>query len=97
MYRWKRRITGVVLGTFAMNALTFGLAPAGYSASLNCTTKVFNTAATATCTGQGKWRLRIDCKAERDVVTKWVQQNGGTLKIGDECTFKARNATVESN
>lgn len=64
--------------------------------NLSCSTKVFNTAATATCTGSGTWRLRIDCKNERDYVGGWNYQSGGTLKKGGECTFKARGASVES-
>lgn len=95
MHTWKRGMIGIALGTLAMNALTLSLARSAYSANLNCSTRVFNTAATATCSGTGKWRLRIDCKAERDVVTRWVEQKGGTLKIGGECSFKARKATVE--
>ncbi len=64
--------------------------------NLNCTTKVYNTAATATCSGSGTWRLRIDCKGEPDYVGGWNYQSGGTLKKGGECTFKARGASVES-
>jgi len=95
MHAWKRRITGVALGAFAMNALTLSLAQPGYGANLNCTPKVFNTAAQAICTGTGRWRLRIDCRAQRDVVTRWVDQKGGTVKLEGECRFKARKATVE--
>jgi hypothetical protein len=64
--------------------------------NLNCSTKVYNTAATATCTGSGTWRLRIDCQAQPDYVGGWNYQTGGTLKKGGECRFKARGATVES-
>jgi hypothetical protein len=64
--------------------------------NLNCTTKVYNTAATATCTGSGTWRLRIDCQAQPDYVGGWNYQSGGTLKKGGECRFKARGASVES-
>jgi hypothetical protein len=95
MHTWKRGTTGIALGIFAMNALTLSLARPAHSAKLNCSTRVLNTAATATCSGVGTWRLRLDCKAEPDAVTRWVVQKGGTTKIGDECTFKARKATVE--
>ncbi|HEY9622542.1 MAG TPA: hypothetical protein V6C78_19440 [Crinalium sp.] len=96
----RKHITGIALGVFAINALTFGLIRPAYSATtsngnLNCTTQVNNTAATATCSGTGVWRLRIDCAAEADYVSEWVGQGGGAVQKRGECTFKARNATVE--
>ena len=95
MHTLKRRITGIALGAFAMNALTLSLAPAAYAADLNCTPKVYNTAASAKCTGRGEWRLRIDCKNQKDYVGNWITQKGGTITATGECRFKARKATVE--
>jgi hypothetical protein len=97
-----KHITGMMLGTLAISTLTFSLTRPAYSAnvsngSLNCTTQVNRTAATATCTGAGKWRLRIDCAYQGDYEGEMVSQKGGTVQQRGECRFKARNATVEFN
>ncbi len=95
MHTLKRRIIGIALGAFAMNALILSLTPAAYAAALKCTPKVYNTAASARCNGTGEWRLRIDCKNQKDYVGKWIIQKGGTTTATGECRFKARKATVE--
>lgn len=98
----RKSTIGFVLGAIAVNVLTFGLMHPAYSANvsngnLNCRTQANRTAATATCSGKGVWRLRIDCKAEPDFVSEWVGQNGGTIQKRGECRFRARGATVEFN
>jgi hypothetical protein len=89
MHTLKRRITGIALGAFAMNALTLSLAPAAYAADLKCTPKVYNTAASATCTGRGEWRLRIDCKNQKDYVGDWIIQKNGTTTATGECKHQS--------
>ncbi|RZA12195.1 MAG: hypothetical protein EOP10_31800 [Proteobacteria bacterium] len=62
---------------------------------LSCTSKVYNTAVSATCTGKGRWRIRYACKMQGDKVGDWVNQTSGTSTVSGECRHKATAASVE--
>lgn len=91
----KKRVAAVLL-SFAVAAGTSVLAAGEASAStLHCTTTTGNTGGSATCTGAGTWRIRLDCAGEPDTVGRYITQKSGTTRQTAECTFDNRHTTVE--
>ncbi len=79
------------IGDLDFDTLTVMAAKKG----LSCTSKVYNTAVSATCTGTGRWRIRYACKMQGDKTGDWVNQKGGSSTVSGECRHKATSASVE--
>ena len=91
----KNRALAAALTLIAAGGLSVVAAAPASAASLSCTARTYNTAGSATCTGTGSWRIRLDCASQSDYVGPWIDQNGGSVQQSGQCRFDNRRTSVE--